>query len=128
MADTQVFHLRPEGEKAFGYAQAVRVGNVIHLAGALSVDDQFAPQHAGDMGAQIEAIYESVRRTLAVFGGSLSDIVRETIFVTDMEAFLGANSVRIKALGGTLPATSAVEVKRLAFAECMIEIEITAVL
>ncbi len=128
MAEKQVFHLRPEGERAFGYAQAVRVGDVIHIAGSLSVDDAFVPQHAGDMAAQTAAIYDAVRRTLASFGALLTNVVKETIFVTDMDAFLAANAVRIEALGGTYPATTAVEVKRLAFPECMIEIEITAVL
>ena len=128
MADRQIFHLRPDGEKAFGYAQAVKLGNVVHVAGTLSVDDSFAPLHPGDMGAQIAAIYRSVERTLAEFGASLSNIAKETIFVTDMDAFLAANAVRLQALGGNYPATTAVEVKRLAFPECMIEIEIVAAL
>lgn len=128
MADRQFFHLRPEGERAFGYAQAVRAGNVIHIAGSLSVDEAFAPLHPGDMAAQISEIYGSVTKTLAAFGADLSNVVRETIFVTDMDAFLAANAIRIEALTGHRPATTAVEVRRLAFAECMIEIEMTAVL
>ena len=126
MAET--FHLRPDGEQAFGYAQAVRVGNVLHLAGSLSVNDAFEPLHAGDMNAQVEAVYASIRDTLAHFGATLDNVVRETIFVTDMDAFLGANAVRIAAYGGHRPATTAVQVTRLAFADCLVEIEATAVL
>ena len=99
MTGKEVFHLRPEGEKAFGYAQAVKAGGTIHVAGALSVNEAFEPEHAGDMAAQIEAIYASIRRTLDHFGASLSDVVRETV-----------------------------EVRRLAFPECMVEIEVTATL
>ena len=126
MSSKQMFHLRPEGEKAFGYAQAVRAGDTIHVAGSLSVNDAFEPQHAGDMAAQIQTIYASIVRTLDHYGASLRNVVRETIFVTDMEAFLATNEVRIEAYSGWLPATTAVEVRRLAFPECMIEIEVTA--
>lgn len=126
MADVQRIHLRPDGEKAFGYAQAVKAGGFIHLAGSLSVDDAFAPLHAGDMGAQIDAVYATIRRSLAGFGATLADIVKETIFVTDMDSFLAANARRIEAYAGTLPAATAVEVKRLAFPECLIEIEVVA--
>ncbi|MFN3945792.1 MAG: RidA family protein [Allosphingosinicella sp.] len=126
MTSRQAFHLRPEGERAFGYAQAVKAGNLIHIAGTLSVDDAFTPLHAGDLEAQLRTIYASVRETLAQFGASLGNVVRETIFVTDMEAFLAANRARIEVYEGWFPATTAVEVRRLAFAECMVEIEITA--
>ena len=124
----QSFHLRPGGEKAFGYAQAVRVGDTLHSAGSLSLDDDFAPLHAGDMGGQIGAAYDAIRRTLAAFGGTLSNVARETIYVTDMDAFITANEVRMEAYAGWHPATTAVEVRRLAFPECMVEIEVTAVL
>jgi enamine deaminase RidA (YjgF/YER057c/UK114 family) len=122
------FHLRPEGEKAFGYAQAVRRGDTLYVAGTLSVDDSFAPLHAGDMPAQIEAVYAAIGQTLAAHGGTLADVVRESIYVTDMHAFIAANGVRLAAYGGWFPAATAVEVSRLAFPECMVEIEVTAIL
>lgn len=128
MVTKQTFHLRPDGEKAFGYAQAVKVDNTLHLAGALSVNDAFEPQHPGDMSAQVADVYESVGRTLREFGASLADVVKETIYVTDMDAFLAANALRIHAYAGHLPATTVVQVQRLAFPECLVEIEVTAVI
>ena len=126
MTSKERFHLRPDGEKAFGYAQAVKVSDWLHLAGLLSVDDAFTPIDVGDMEAQIGNVYDAIARTLAAHGLAMSDIVKETVFVTDMDAFLAANARRIAAYGGALPAATAVEVKRLAFAECMIEIEVIA--
>lgn len=128
MTKHQSFHLRAAGEQAFGYAQAVRCGDTLHVAGTLSLDDDFAPLHAGDMAAQIGAAYDAIVRTLAEFGMTLANVVRETIYVTDMDAFIAANSVRMTAYDGWHPATTAVEVRRLAFAECMVEIEVTAIL
>lgn len=124
----QSFHLRPGGEKAFGYAQAVRTGDTLHIAGTLSLDDGFAPIHVGDMAGQIGAAYEAIGRTLAAFGATLSNVARETIYVTDMDAFIAANGVRMEAYAGWHPATTAVEVRRLAFPDCMVEIEVTAIL
>jgi 2-iminobutanoate/2-iminopropanoate deaminase len=127
--DRQSFHLSPAGEKAFGYAQAVRIGDQLHISGSLSVDETFAPLHDGDMAAQIGQVYDTIRRTLAAFDAGLANVVSERIFVTDMDAFLAANGERIAIYAGNaLPATTAVEVRRLAFPECLIEIEILAAL
>lgn len=127
--DRQSFHLAPTSEKAFGYAQAVRIGDRLHISGSLSVDGNFAPLHAGDMAAQIGQVYDTIRRTLAAFDAGPANVVSERIFVTDMDAFLAANGARIAVYAGCdLPATTAVEVRRLAFPECMVEIEIMAAL
>jgi len=129
MIDRQTFHLRPEGEKAFGYAQAVRSGNTLHISGSLSVDDAFRPEFPDDMTAQIGSAYAAIRQTLDAFGATMANVVKENIYVTDMDAFIASNAARIAHYAGLdLPATTAVEVRRLAFPECMIEIEITAVL
>lgn len=122
------FHLRPDGEKAFGYAQAVRHGDTLHVAGTLSVDDGFAPLHPGDMAGQIRAVYDVIGQTLSAHGAALGNVVRETVYVTDMDAFIAANGARMEIYAGWHPATTAVEVRRLAFPECMVEIEVTAIL
>jgi 2-iminobutanoate/2-iminopropanoate deaminase len=123
----ETFHLRPDGEKAFGYAQAVRSGNTVRISGSLSVDEEFQPLHPGDMGAQIDTIYAGVRRTLENFGATLVQVVQERIYVTDMDSFLTANSRRVAAYeGAEFPAATVVQISRLAFPECMVEIEVTA--
>lgn len=126
MSLTETFHLSAAGEQAFGYAQAVRSGSLVHVSGTLSVDEAFAPLHPGDMQEQIRRIYASIRTTLDHFGIGLDSIVRETLYVTDMDAFLGANAVRLAEYDGHFPAATAVQVERLAFPECMIEVEVTA--
>ncbi|HUE78754.1 MAG TPA: RidA family protein [Sphingomicrobium sp.] len=126
MSLSETFHLSAAGEQAFGYAQAVRSGSLVHVSGTLSVDETFAPLHAGQIDEQVRHIYASIRRTLDHFGIGLRSVVRETIYVTDMEAFLGANSIRLAEYDGHYPAATAVQVQRLAFPECMIEVEVTA--
>ena len=126
MSGIQRYHLRSDGEKAFGYAQAVKAGGLVCVAGSLSVDDAFEPLHPGDMAAQIDAVYATIARSLAAFGAGMADVVKETIFVTDMDAFLAANGRRIAAYRGALPAATAVEVRRLAIADCLVEVEVVA--
>jgi 2-iminobutanoate/2-iminopropanoate deaminase len=107
------FHLDEAAERGFAYAQAVRDGDRLYVAGTLSLDDAFAPLGAGDMTAQLEQIYARIGRTLAAHGAGFGDVLKETVFVTDMEAMLAAN--------GTV-----VEVRRLAFADCLAEVELVA--
>lgn len=126
MVKVRTFHLRPAGEQAFGFAQAVLTGDTLHVAGTLAVDEGFAPLHAGNMAAQVECVYASIKSTLEHFGVGLGSVMRETIYVTDMDAFLAANQIRKAIYAGWLPATTAVQVERLAFPECMVEIELTA--
>lgn len=125
----QTFHLREAGEKAFGYAQAVRAGNVLHISGTLAVNDAFETVGAGDMRAQLEAIYTALGQTLAAHGAGFAEVVKETVYVTDMDAFIAANQVRLDAYANCAPpACTAVEVRRLAFPDNLAEIEATAVL
>jgi enamine deaminase RidA (YjgF/YER057c/UK114 family) len=128
-ARRETFHLRPEGEKAFGYAQAVRAGEMVHISGVLAVDDAFATVAPGDMTAQVRAVYETLETVLSRFGLGFADVVKETIFVTDMDAFLAANGERLERYrGADLPAATAVQVSRLAFADNMIEVEAVALI
>ncbi len=128
MADC-TFHLHRDGEQAFGYAQARRVGDTLYVSGTLSVNERFEPQAAGDMAAQVRHIYDAIETTLAAFGADLANVVKESIFVTDMTAFIAANGVRVARFRDKpLPTATAVEGRRLAFEACLIEIESVALL
>jgi 2-iminobutanoate/2-iminopropanoate deaminase len=128
-ARRESFHLRPEGEKAFGYAQAVRAGDVLHISGVLAVDDAFATIAPGDMAAQVSTVYDTLAQVLSGFGLGFGDVVKETIFVTDMDAFIAANAERVSRYqGAELPAATAVQVSRLAFPDNMIEVEAVALI
>jgi enamine deaminase RidA (YjgF/YER057c/UK114 family) len=127
-ARRESFHLRPEGERAFGYAQAVRAGDLLHVSGVLAVDDGFTTLAPGDMAGQVAAVYDTLAQVLQYFDLGFADVVKETIFVTDMNAFLAANALRVERYRGcALPAVTAVQVQRLAFPDNLIEIEAVAV-
>ena len=83
------------------FAQGVKVGNILYLAGQVGVD------HAGNPGADIteqtKLAYANISRVLSEFGATMANIVDETMFVTDMgEAMSNADSVfsaRLEAYG-----------------------------
>lgn len=121
------FHLRPEGERAFGYAQAVSAGGLLYVSGTLAVDAGFQTLAPGDMRGQVEAVYGALGDTLGAHGLTFEAVLKETIFVTDMSAFLAANDVRLAIYRDmNLPAVTAVEVSALAFPQNLVEIELVA--
>ena len=124
----RTFHFRREGEQAFGYAQAVQSGQTLYVSGTLAVNDAFQTVGA-DTRAQLIVVYDALRQTLEAFGASFANVVKENIFVTDMDAFIDANDLRLAIYAGLdLPAVTAVEVRRLAFPGNLVEIELVAAL
>lgn len=125
----RTFHFRREGEQAFGYAQAVQSGQTLHVSGTLAVTETFQTISAGNMRAQVIAVYDALRQTLEAFDANFTNVVKETIFVTDMDAFIEANDIRLAIYAGLdLPVVTAVEVRRLAFPDNVVEIELVATL
>lgn len=129
-------------ERAYGYAQAVQVGDVIYVSGQLSHDDRSnlvaaAPLDAnghitdsGNMEEQMRTTYLNAKRLLSQFGATLDDVVEEVIYVTDMNAaFAVAGSVRKAVYGTDAPACASTiaEITRLALPEQLVEIRFTAV-
>lgn len=127
-SEREVFHLR-NLEKDFGYSQAVRVGNTIHISGSVSMNDTGEVLGKGDMKEQLKNALEDIRKTLAHFGADYGDVVKETIFTTDMDALLSATGVRGKFYEGyEYPAATWVAVPRLVSPDFLVEVEVVAVL
>jgi enamine deaminase RidA (YjgF/YER057c/UK114 family) len=129
-------------EKAFGYAQAIKVKDTIYVSGQLShdsvgnlvapadLDEAGKPQSFDNMEAQIRQTYENARILLAQFGASFDDVVEETLYVLDVDASFGAASkVRKQVYGAEVPqlASNLIGVSRLAFPQQLVEITFRAV-
>ena len=101
---------------------------VLLCAGQLATDDDGAPMHAGDMAAQISLCLDNLERVLAEAGMNLSNVVRMNYYTTDVDAFMSAGAVLGArfAESGCRPASTLLGIDRLAFPECLIEIEATA--
>ena len=122
----QVFHLR-EHEKTLGFAFAVRSEGMLHISGACALDADGQAAAPGDMEAQLRIVYADIETTLGAHGLGFADVVRERIYVTDIQAFRAALPARTEIYRDAAPpAATWVEVSALMRPEFMIEIEIEA--
>jgi enamine deaminase RidA (YjgF/YER057c/UK114 family) len=130
-------------EDDYGYAQAIKIGNTIHVSGQLSQDDKgtmIAPAALDESGKpadfstmeeQMRVTYANAAKLLARFGATLDHVVEETLYVLDVDAaFAVAGKVRKEAYATARPqcASNLIGVSRLAFPEQLIEIVFKAVL
>lgn len=118
--DRTIYHEYATGERHWGYAQAIVVGSTIYVSGTVAA--------GATMDDQVAAIYRRISRTLARFGATLQDVVKETAYTKSVDGLAAANAVRKAAYAGHAPAATWVEVSRLLEPSALVEIEVTAVL
>ena len=131
-SERQAAYFGGEAERRYGYAQAVRVGDSVHVSGQVARDEDGELVGAGDMAAQMRAVYANIARALAPFGADLANVVEEVTYVTDVAAASKvAGEVRHEAYG--VPAgepievaSTLVQVVALAHPDFMVEIRCTA--
>ena len=122
----QVFHLTPY-EKDFGYSQAVLIDKTLYISGSVAADQNGRLVAPGDMAGQMRAAYSNIRRTLVAHGADFSEVVKETIYTTNMDALLKASDLRFEYYDKErLPTISWVQVQRLVDPGFMVEIEVVA--
>ena len=115
-----------EGQQArFGYAQAQRVGETVYVSGTLGIDaDRQVPE---DFEAETRRAYENIEATLRHFGATLANVVTQTIYVTDIEQGIATRALRRETFGGKdLPASTLVEISKLAIPGARVEVTVTA--
>ncbi|HMK11944.1 MAG TPA: RidA family protein [Acidimicrobiales bacterium] len=102
---------------------------ILFCAGQTSIDATGAPQHAGDMAAQLSLSLDNLEAVLHAAGLGIGNLVRLSIFTTDVDAYRTSSSgMRHRlAAAGVAPVATLLGVTRLAFPELMVEIEGTAV-
>ena len=115
-------------ESAVGYSRAVRVGRFVAVSGSAAVDADGQLVGEGDMYAQAKQCIEVIGTALDKAGGSLTDVVRTRMFVTDIERWADVGRAHQEAFGDVMPATSMVEVSRLIDPRMLVEIEADAII
>ncbi len=120
----EYFMLRPEVEKAYGYAHAVKIGNSIKVSGAVSMDDEGNPTAIGDLAQQMKNCYADLAKVLKHYDCTFDDVVVENVFTTNMAEFLENAAYRNEIYTNHFPTGSWLGVKELALPEFMIEIEL----
>ena len=119
----------PALSKPTGYTHIVEVtgpGKTIYIAGQIALDKDGNLVGAGDMKAQAEQVFKNLEAALAAAGAKFSDVVKMNTYVTDMEKAPAVREVRARYFGEITPASTLVQVVKLARPELMLEIEVIA--
>jgi 2-iminobutanoate/2-iminopropanoate deaminase len=109
------------------YTDAVRAGELLFVSGCVPVDSEGALV-PGDVVAQAHQVFANIRLVLEAAGAGFADIVKVTVFLTDIEDRAPVNDVRQEVFGDARPASTLVEVSALAIPGARIEVEAIALL
>lgn len=108
------------------YSQAVEAGNLLFVSGCIPLDPATGAMAPAEIKAQAARALENLQAVLAEAGCGVQDVVKTTVFLTDMGDFAAVNEVYASVFrGGVLPARSAVQVGALPKG-AMVEVEAIA--
>lgn len=112
--------------REWGFSQAVRVGDLIFLSGAIPTDPDGNLLFEGDIRGQTRQTFENMKAVLAAAGLTLEDLIEMTSYHTDIADLDTMNEVKAEYLKTNLPAWTAVGVTGLALPGQMLEIKAIA--
>ena len=95
------------------YSQAVRAGSTVYFSGQIPLDPATGALVDGDITAHTRRVFDNLKAVAAAAGGSLDQIVRVGIYVTDLGNFAAVNAVMAEYFQAPFPARSAIEVSGL---------------
>ena len=107
------------------YTDAVRAGDLLFVSGCIAVDGD-GRLVDGDVVAQTRQVFANLGAVLAAAGAGFGDVVKVTVFLTDVDDRRAVNTVRQEVFGDARPASTLVEVSRLAIPGALVEIEAVA--
>ena len=94
------------------YSQAVQVGGTVYLSGQIGLDPQTMTLVDG-IDAQIVRVFDNLKAVAEAAGGSLADVVKLNVYLTDLANFAKVNEVMARYFAEPFPARAAVGVKEL---------------
>jgi 2-iminobutanoate/2-iminopropanoate deaminase len=95
------------------YSQAVKANGFVFVSGQLPIDPETGKIVSGDVKAQTKQVLENLKTILGASGSSLDNVVKTTVYMTDLKQFVSMNETYEKFFGNNPPARATVEVARL---------------
>jgi enamine deaminase RidA (YjgF/YER057c/UK114 family) len=124
----EIERINPEGmTQPTAYTHVVRYDKLLFLAGQVSTNTDDNVNCQRYIGAQVRQVLENMKTVLASQGADFSDIVKITIYTTDIEAYRQTGDIRQEYWTGGAPASTLVQIDRLARPVFLVEIEATAI-
>jgi 2-iminobutanoate/2-iminopropanoate deaminase len=129
----RIERLNPDGlanHRASIYSQLVVTsgGRTVYLAGQVSRDAQGETVGVGDVSAQAEQVIQNMRTALAAVQADLRDLVKVTVYTTDLRYMPQIDEVRRRHFTGSVPISTLLEVRKLSKPEYLVEIDGIAVI
>ena len=109
------------------YSQAIKANGFVFVSGQLALKPGDKELQGGEIAAQTEQVFANLKAILEEAGSSLDQLVKTTVFLQNLDDFVGMNEVYAKHVGATPPARSTVEVAKLP-SGALVEIEAIALL
>jgi len=95
------------------YSQAVKVNNTVYLSGQIPLDPETMTLVTGGFAAEAEQVFKNLAAVCEAAGGSLADIVKLNLYLTDLENFPVVNQVMEKLFSQPYPARAAIGINQL---------------
>lgn len=95
------------------YSQAIRSGNTLYLSGQIPLDPATMQMVEGDIDAHITRVFENLKAVAEAGGGSLAQVVKLNVFLTDLGNFARVNEIMARYFQQPYPARAAVGVAAL---------------
>ena len=108
------------------YADAVLADGILYVSGIVPVDADGRVVGEGDVVAQARQVFAIMRRVLDAAGAAPADVAKVTVFLVDVDDRPRINPVRQEFFGASRPASTLVEVSRLAVPGALLEVEAVA--
>lgn len=108
----EVIHTDNAPAAVGSYSQAVKVGNTVYISGQIGLDPKTMQLREGFL-SQAEQVFDNIQAICQAAGGSLADVVKFNVSLTDLSDFETLNQVFAKRLQQPFPARAAVQVAAL---------------
>ena len=126
MTDREEIRVPELGEPISHYTDAVRVGDLLFVSGCVPTDADGNVVGGDDVVAQARKTFENIGKILEAAGATFADVARVTVYLTDIDDRARINPVRQEFFGEARPASTLIEVSRLAIPGIKIEVEAIA--
>lgn len=118
----------PSAPGAIGpYSQAITTGSLLFISGQLPIDPQTGTIVDGDIATKTRQVMTNIKNIVAAGGGNIDDVVKTTIFLTDLGSFRDVNQAYGSFFSADPPARSTIQVAALPLGS-PVEIEAVAVI
>ncbi len=95
------------------YSQAIKIGSTVYLSGQIALIPETMEMRQGDISERIHQVFKNLTAVCEAAGGTLQDIAKLNVFLTDMSHFATVNEIMAQYLQEPYPARAAVAVKQL---------------